>query len=260
LQMWHALGHNVKAYGFDINPECKKYEDEDNDIFIEIEDQGDKEMWKRFSDNRPLGSHIDVIVDDGSHIPAHQFITLNSSWPLLNACGTVLIEDIHNDFRPTTWEDFWKPAAEFLAEQAQAGQLESVHVYPYMLFAQRTGVSCDTRQLKFDAVMDMKSLDTVLKSAERNATSELKWEGILKNADDMFKVFETFRDIHTWSRGWTGKGSEASDVPASNMQRRFRGFHIFHDRVLIEEPGHDKFGTEKHGDDSIPYGDTPPQL
>jgi len=50
--------------GIDINPDCKKYEDVNNNIFVEIGDASDKSfleyIFNKYGD-------FDVILDDGSH-------------------------------------------------------------------------------------------------------------------------------------------------------------------------------------------------
>lgn len=40
----------------------------------------------------------DIIIDDGSHDPAHQVVTLNTLWPYLNAGGLYCVEDLHVNY------------------------------------------------------------------------------------------------------------------------------------------------------------------
>lgn len=40
----------------------------------------------------------DIIIDDGSHNPAHQITTFNTLWPYLNPGGIYAIEDLHPNY------------------------------------------------------------------------------------------------------------------------------------------------------------------
>lgn len=52
LQMWkHYFGPKAKIYAIDINPECKKFEDEQITIFIG--DQEDKEFLRYVTEQIP---------------------------------------------------------------------------------------------------------------------------------------------------------------------------------------------------------------
>jgi len=87
LQLWRRFfGKHAEIIGIDIRPECAFEEDQ---IQIRIGDQTDV----RFLDS--LGE-FDIVIDDGSHVPAHQQISFMALWPKTK--GVYLIEDCHDRF------------------------------------------------------------------------------------------------------------------------------------------------------------------
>jgi hypothetical protein len=87
LQLWKAyFGSGADIHGVDINPVCKDYEEDG--IKILIADQCDSGITY-------LGE-FDIIIDDGSHICAHQSISYRHLWPKCK--GVYLIEDCHNGY------------------------------------------------------------------------------------------------------------------------------------------------------------------
>lgn len=85
LQMWkHYFGDSAQILGVDINPACKEYEEDQ--IQVLIADQC----------KLPDLGEFDIIIDDGSHVCAHQSITYRALWPKCK--GVYLIEDCHNGY------------------------------------------------------------------------------------------------------------------------------------------------------------------
>lgn len=90
LGMWkHYFGEKCHIYGMDIEPACKTYES--TGIDVHIGDQSDRGFWKKF---RELVPRVDVVIDDGSHDPEHQRITLEEILPHISPGGVYLCEDI----------------------------------------------------------------------------------------------------------------------------------------------------------------------
>jgi hypothetical protein len=90
LGMWkHYFGKDCHIYGMDIEPACKSYEAEGIDVFIG--DQSDRAFWKKFRETVPK---VDIVIDDGSHDPEHQRITLEEILPHIQPGGVYLCEDI----------------------------------------------------------------------------------------------------------------------------------------------------------------------
>ena len=63
LQMWkNYFGPKAKIYGIDIDPDCKKFEEENIEIFIGS--QSDKKFLRKLKNEIPP---IDILIDDGGH-------------------------------------------------------------------------------------------------------------------------------------------------------------------------------------------------
>lgn len=91
LQMWKAfLGRTSKIIGIDINPECKKYEEDGIDIFI-----GSQDDPKLIDDIFAKYPRIDIVIDDGSHQMRHMVDSFNLIYERLHPNGVYIVEDIH---------------------------------------------------------------------------------------------------------------------------------------------------------------------
>lgn len=79
----------------DIEDKSEMYKDKSNVIFIQA-DQGDAEgLDKIVSELQRINIAFDVILDDGSHIWKHQFLTFEKLYKLLRVDGIYIIEDLH---------------------------------------------------------------------------------------------------------------------------------------------------------------------
>ena len=76
--------------GLDINNMSKKYEDIENNIFVEIGDATDSNFIQSIT--KKYGS-FDVILDDGSHINKDVIKSFELLFPLLNDNGLYIVED-----------------------------------------------------------------------------------------------------------------------------------------------------------------------
>lgn len=98
LQMWkHYFGPHAKIYGVDINPQCKKLEEEQVEIMIG--DQEDKTFLKELSERIP---RIDILIDDGGHTMQQQINTFEELFPRVDRNGIFLCEDLHTSY----WSQF----------------------------------------------------------------------------------------------------------------------------------------------------------
>lgn len=96
LNMWnHYFDGKCTIYGLDINPNCKQFE-RDN-IHILIGDQGSPSFMEEVKKAIP---HIDIIIDDGSHINSHQIMTFEHLYPHLCDNGLYICEDVHTSYWP----------------------------------------------------------------------------------------------------------------------------------------------------------------
>ena len=83
LRMWREyFGAKALVYGVDIESACCIYKNEFTRIFIG--DQGDRQFWRMFKAKVP---QIDVVIDDGSHIPSDQITTFKELFPAVTPGG-----------------------------------------------------------------------------------------------------------------------------------------------------------------------------
>jgi 23S rRNA U2552 (ribose-2'-O)-methylase RlmE/FtsJ len=94
LQMWkHYFGEKVKIFGVDINPDCKKLEDENIHIFIG--DQSDRAFLRSVVEKIP---RIDILIDDGGHTMEQQICTFEELFEYVDPYGIYLCEDLHTSY------------------------------------------------------------------------------------------------------------------------------------------------------------------
>jgi len=94
LQMWKQyFGPNCKIIGVDINPHCKKLEEEQIQIFIG--DQEDRKFLKSLAEKIP---RIDVLIDDGGHTMKQQINTYEELFTHIQENGVYLCEDLHTSY------------------------------------------------------------------------------------------------------------------------------------------------------------------
>lgn len=93
LGMWKAyFGSNCRVYGVDIEAACRAYEGERTHVFIG--DQSDRDFWRTFKKQVP---HVDILVDDGGHVPEQQVVTLEEMLPHIRPGGVYMCEDVHGE-------------------------------------------------------------------------------------------------------------------------------------------------------------------
>ncbi|MCE4225400.1 class I SAM-dependent methyltransferase [Methylobacterium sp. C25] len=98
LQVWRRyLGDSALLHGLDIDPRCATIDD--TDLVIHIGSQTDTGLLGRVVEQ--MGG-IDVVIDDASHISAHQITSFEFLYPLLAPDGVYIVEDAHSSY----WQDF----------------------------------------------------------------------------------------------------------------------------------------------------------
>ena len=108
LNMWDKFFEgNCEIYGIDIEP---KSSDKANIHTIHM-DQSLREHWQWFIDN--IGGEFDIIIDDGSHIPEHQAISLYYGTKLLKNGGIYILEDLHTNISPNPMNEYPLHALEY---------------------------------------------------------------------------------------------------------------------------------------------------
>eukprot|EP00928_Gymnodinium_smaydae_P083515 TRINITY_DN66759_c0_g1_i1.p1 TRINITY_DN66759_c0_g1~~TRINITY_DN66759_c0_g1_i1.p1 ORF type:complete len:466 (-),score=44.49 TRINITY_DN66759_c0_g1_i1:279-1478(-) len=169
LLMWrHSFGANLKLLlGVDVNPATREWERFGANVKVEIGSQANVSFLRGLRRSYPEG--FDVILDDASHAPLHQFVTFVNLWPIIRPGGVYMIEDIVGDspfwkwilhghvFRKNQWAGLVESGAtgrpnamnyggrlshfprlkeccnvSFPTSQVQA-EIDSIKIYPYIL-------------------------------------------------------------------------------------------------------------------------------
>lgn len=96
VPMWKEYFHPESRLVFvDIDPACKDHQIEGT--VVEIGDQSDPDFLQRLSETH---GPFDIVLDDGSHVSAHQIKTFNALWPSLSHLGIYMVEDCHTSYWP----------------------------------------------------------------------------------------------------------------------------------------------------------------
>jgi len=95
LKMWKEYFSNSLINGIDIDPNCKKIEEDRIQVFIgsQIDPVFLKDVKTKIND------YIDIIIDDGSHQSVHQIESFNILFPYVRPGGYYVIEDLHTSYR-----------------------------------------------------------------------------------------------------------------------------------------------------------------
>jgi len=95
LQLWrNFFGPLARIVGVDIAPRCEILREQGLDV--RIGGQTDAEFLHALI--AEIGG-IDVLIDDGSHMCAHQRATFEIVFPVLNDGGIYLCEDLHTSYQ-----------------------------------------------------------------------------------------------------------------------------------------------------------------
>ncbi len=93
IPLWKEYFKNPLIHICDINAEIASTPD----FTFHVVDQSKEEDWKNFI-NKNSNLKFNVVIDDGSHVPEHQKLTLNYVWPMLAEGGIYIIEDIETSY------------------------------------------------------------------------------------------------------------------------------------------------------------------
>lgn len=150
LQMWqHYFGPQCRIYGVDIQPGTRAYASDSVRIFLG--DQADRKFWRAFKEQVPT---LDIVIDDGGHLPNQQIVSVEELLPHLRPGGVYLCEDVENPFNEFAAyvcglaQNLNSASYEFnvddnerrsvskatLFQSAVAG----IHLYPYLAVIERT--------------------------------------------------------------------------------------------------------------------------
>lgn len=98
LQLWKKFfGPQAHIYAIDINPECKRLEEENTTIFIGS--QSDKAFLENVMSQLP---ELDIILDDGGHTMIQQLVSFETLFLNVKEGGLYVVEDTHTSY----WTEF----------------------------------------------------------------------------------------------------------------------------------------------------------
>ena len=139
LAMWKSwFGAGSRIYGVDLEPGCRRHEDEGIRVFVG--DQADPRFWASFRGEVPA---VDVVIDDGGHMPAQQIATLEALVPHIRPGGVYLCEDVLGASHPfhAYVDALGRPLHDVEGGPAGIHQcIESVHRYPGVTVIERPAV------------------------------------------------------------------------------------------------------------------------
>jgi methyltransferase family protein len=109
LRMWREYLHpHSVIVGIDIDPNCKQYEDPENNVHVRIGGQQDSTFLQEV--NAEFGP-FDVILDDGSHMTSHMVEAFRSLFgSALAEPGVYIAEDVHSNY----WKSYRDSSMSFV--------------------------------------------------------------------------------------------------------------------------------------------------
>lgn len=94
LSMWkHYFGDKAKIYGIDLNPNCKKFEEENVEVIIGS--QSDRNFLRQLKKQVPK---LDILIDDGGHTMIQQIVSFEELYDHIKEDGVYLCEDLHTSY------------------------------------------------------------------------------------------------------------------------------------------------------------------
>jgi hypothetical protein len=245
--MWQSvLGADCHVYGLDINKNCVKFQNEQTTITIG--DQASPEMWKNFFAN--VAPKLDILVDDGGHEPHQMLTTLAEVFYRLQPGGFIAIEDIHGQHYV---QSFFTAAGNYLGYKASeegGKELASVHVYPFLLIAHKTGkaegipasevVFSDNRAEVSDFIPMWAEIP---KHAGGAVELKNKAWGSFLTGPGLQNFFAHFGGLHDFDYYAEPAGCEHTPAPVCSTivrntptQALVSGIHVYEDRLVVEVP------------------------
>lgn len=106
LRMWEEYFPHASIFGVDSNADCQRYDSVRTRVFLADQSSEDSlhqmvdAIWAKYGPG-----FFDLIVDDGSHVEAHQILTAKTLLPYLKPDGLYVIEDLDFDCQPQRYGD-----------------------------------------------------------------------------------------------------------------------------------------------------------
>jgi hypothetical protein len=262
ISMWQAvLGKWCYVHGLDINPNCRQFQNARTSITIG--DQADKNMWYKFFTTHPP---LDLLVDDGGHEPHQMLTTFLEVFYRLQPGGSVAIEDIHGAHYV---QSFFTPVANYLGHMQNRGKLHSVHVYPFLLIAQKAGKhKIPVTALNFPTTNRavVSNFNELWDAAGKHRGGVIvlrnsQWGSFL-SATSLTSFFSHFGGLHDFNMYDTPNGCRstastncATTVHNSPQQAMVTGIHVYAHELYVEvAPTPPIITAVRKGNKFIKYG------
>lgn len=129
IKMWEAYFHNAEIVAIDINP--AEYLNSDRVQTFIVDQSNEKDLLKFTEKQQPF----DLIIDDGSHHPAHQQLTLSLLFSQLKPGGLYIIEDLDDNGKNDPMSDRRSHGEEVLNTRSilktlsESGQVSSPNAF-----------------------------------------------------------------------------------------------------------------------------------
>jgi len=124
IQLWKKFfGPGCQIYAIDINPDCKKLEEDNVKIFIGS--QSDEEFIKNTASKLP---ELDFIIDDGGHFMDQQSISFEILFAKVKQGGQYIVEDTHTSYWPEFEGGLRKPGTFIEKSKALIDSLYDHHL------------------------------------------------------------------------------------------------------------------------------------
>jgi SAM-dependent methyltransferase len=121
LQLWRKyFGAGATIVGIDIDPACRAAEEEGERV--RIGSQADAAFLRAVVEE--MGG-VDVVIDDGSHVSAHQRASFDTLFPLLSDGGVYIAEDLHASYWPGYHQGGWRRRGTFI--EATKSLVDDMH-------------------------------------------------------------------------------------------------------------------------------------
>jgi len=239
IEMWEkVLGSQCKVYGIDPDPDTKAFKDKQASIMIA--DNADPNVFPGFFSDVTKGP-VDVLVDQAGFQPELMFSNLQATFDNVAPGGMLAMENLHGD---RFLSSFWQPAAQHLGDME--ADVFSVHVYPYMFIAQRSGGK-HRPVLNFagssEVVTNMDDLMLALWAhPEGHVILRNTGYDSFLSSDNLNKFFTAFSALHeaNWNQQPENCVQDKTnpkctvDVQLGSLQSEITGFHVYPKRLVVE--------------------------
>lgn len=126
LKMWKQyFGPFATIVGLDINPACKKYEEDQ--IFVRIDDQKDRCFLREIIEEF---GNPDIMLDDCSHKQLDIWETFDEMFPRVKNNGIYFVEDLHTSYRPDYGGGLRNPQSFIERSKVLIDELNGYHHLP----------------------------------------------------------------------------------------------------------------------------------